>query len=364
MLVIRSERLRDYFSSLYGKKVEIHYVGELSKRKKKTEKELKGFGYGVPYLIELSVAGKAKNVVLETMRPEGFGHDNFSDRAQILLWQHSAFDKLPHHVRSVDVGAFTRSNALKSVGDCTEFFIVTEKVDGQLYHVDLDRIKDEKHFTKLDEERCLSLANYLVKIHGLEKEAPGFYVRRIRDLLGHGEGIMGLTDSYPLNLDYISAGDLCQIEKKCVEWRWKLKSKAHRCSQVHGDYHPWNILFREGTDFTVLDRSRGEWGEPADDMSAMSINYIFYALQLYGKLKGPFERLFDLFWKTYLDKTGDEDILKVIQPFFAWRGLVIASPVWYPNLSINVRVKLFNFVRNVLQTEEFSVKDVDSYIRS
>ena len=164
------------------------------------------------------------------------------------------------------------------------------------------------------------------------------------------------------DVDEITDKDLCQIEKECVEWRWKLKAKARRCAQVHGDYHPWNIMFRQGKDFTVLDRSRGEWGEPADDTSALSVNYIFYSLQAYGRLTGPFERLFKLFWTTYLKKTGDEEMLTVVQPFFAWRGLVIASPVWYPNLSPEVRARLFSFVRNVLQTETFDVEGINSYI--
>ena len=107
----------------------------------------------------------------------------------------------------------------------------------------------------------------------------------------------------------------------------------------------------------------GSWGEPADDTSAMSINYIFYSLQTYGKLTEPFETLFNIFWKNYLEKTRDEEMLEVIQPFFAWRGLVIASPVWYPNLSLDVRTKLFNFVRNVLETKKLDLKDVNSYIK-
>jgi len=363
MPTLHLDKLRDYLSSLYGKDVKIRYVGELGKEKKKVEKELKGFGYGLPYLIEFSVGGKNKSLVLETMRAEGFGHDHFSDRAQILLWQHSAFNKLPLHVRSLDVGAFTKGNALRSVGDCTEFFIITEKIEGQLYHVDLDRIRDEKQLSALDEKRCLALADYLARIHGIKKNAPQLYVRRIRDLVGHGEGIMGLTDSYPPKLGYIDEKELSHIEKKAVEWRWKLKHKAYRCAQVHGDYHPWNIMFREDADFTVLDRSRGEWGEPADDTSALNINYIFYSLQVYGELKGPFEKLFNLFWGAYLDKTGDEEMLTVIQPYYAWRGLVIASPVWYPNLSTGVRKKLFNFIRNTLDTERLDLKSVNSYLK-
>jgi len=105
--------------------------------------------------------------------------------------------------------------------------------------------------------------------------------------------------------------------------------------------------FSEGVDFTVLDRSRGEWGETADDVSALTINYIFYSLQTYGELSGPLETLWKLFWKKYLDRTGDEEMLTVVQPYFAWRGLVVASPIRYPNLPLNVRTKLFNFVKKV-----------------
>jgi streptomycin 6-kinase len=130
---------------------------------------------------------------------------------------------------------------------------------------------------------------------------------------------------------------------------------------VHGDFHPWNVLFREGTDFTVLDRSRGEWGEPADDVAAMTINYIFYSLQRYERLSGVFERLFNVFWNNYLGKTDDSEILEVIQPFYAWRGLVVASPVWYPTLKKSIRVKLLNFVKNVLQAERFDLDGVNVY---
>jgi len=73
--------------------------------------------------------------------------------------------------------------------------------------------------------------------------------------------------------------------------------------------------------------------------------------------------LFRLFWENYLDKTNDHEIFEVIQPFYAWRGLVVASPVWYPSLKKDVRVKLLNFVKNVLCFERFNLDDVNSYIR-
>jgi hypothetical protein len=364
-LTFSEKALRQYLSGLFGVDVEICGVWRLGCERAKGINDLKGFGYGVPYVIEFRVKDEVKRVVLETMRPEGFGHDYPSDRAQVLLWQHSAFNKLPKHVRSVDVGAFTvDGEGLKSLGDCGEFFLLTEYVEGTLYHVDLDRIKATGEMTSLDEKRCLALSNYLVQIHSVKREAPWLYVRRARELVGHGECIMGLLDSYPPGLDFVREGDLIDIERDCVVWRWRLKRKAHRLSQVHGDFHPWNVMFHEGTDFTVLDRSRGEWGEPADDVTAMTINYIFYSLQKYGELAGVFERLFRLFWENYLIKTNDWEILEVVQPFYAWRGLVVASPIWYPNLSRDVRVKLLNFVRNILRYEKFDLDAINTYIQS
>ncbi|MFQ5758830.1 MAG: phosphotransferase family protein, partial [Candidatus Bathyarchaeia archaeon] len=292
MSELRLDTLSEYLSAVYRADVEVRYVGELGKRRVKPTKprmKLKEFGYGVPYEIEFIVEGKLKHVILETMRPGGFGHEHFSDRAGILLWQHSAFNSLPRHARSVDVGAFTEDGSLKSLGDCEEFFIISDRVKGQPYFRDLDGIRERKRLTKLDRQRCLALSDYLAEIHSVKSDEAGLYVRRVRDLVGHGECIMGLCDSYPFGLEYISEEDLCEIEKRCVDWRWKLKKKAYRLAQVHGDYHPWNILFRRGTDFSVLDRSRGEWGEAADDLSAMSINYLFYSLRTYGELKGPFE---------------------------------------------------------------------------
>lgn len=358
------ESLNRYFREVYGQGAKVLRVTELTSKKEENAEELKGFGYGVPYLIEVLVNNEVKKVVLETIRPGGFGHEHFSDRAQTILWQHSAFNNLPRHVKSIDVGAFTADGALKSLGDCKEFFIVTEFVEGKPYYMDLEKIRRNGVFTDLDIDRCLALSDYLVEVHSVKgKGLENLYIRRVRELLGHGECIMGLIDSYPAGLDYINEEILKWIEHKCVEWRWKLKHKAYRCARVHGDYHPWNILFRNRTDFTVLDRSRGEWGEPADDLAAMTINYMFFSLQAYNDFIDPFKKLFELFWENYLDKTGDEEILTVIQPFYAWRGLVIASPIWYPNLSIKTREKIFNFVRKILETEIVDLKRIDLYLK-
>ena len=349
-----------YLESLYAKPARV--LSMTTEGKQEAGDDLKAFGYGLPLFLEYEVAGARKKAVLETMAPSSFGHDHFSDRAQAILWAHSAFNNLPRHVRSLDSGAVLESGTIISTGKASEFFLLTEFVSGQGYFKDLDRIRDTGSATENDFKRTLALSDYLVDIHSKKLDSPGLYTRRIRDLLGHGECIMGLIDNYPPSFEFIDQRLLTKIELACIEWRWRIKRRAHRLSRVHGDFHPWNILFREGTDFTLLDRSRGEWGEPADDTSCISINYLFSSLLRSGTLDGPFEKMFLSFWDNYLSKTGDREMLEIIAPFFAWRGLVIASPVWYPHLPTRVRRTIFNFIRNILAAERFDPADVNRYI--
>jgi aminoglycoside phosphotransferase (APT) family kinase protein len=222
-------------------------------------------------------------------------------------------------------------------------------------------MRNDPQLREIDVARADALCDYLVEIHRLEGDNPELYVRRIRELIGHSECIMGLIDSYPPKQEIIHRGLLKDIEQRCFDWRWRLKDRVHRLRQVHGDYHPWNILFREGTDFLLLDRSRGEWGEPADDVTCLTMNYLFFCLQRSGRLEGNLESLFRRFWQRYLERSGDIEILQVVAPFFAFRGLVMAHPIWYPNLARDVRQKLVNFVQAVLNEDTFNPDEVNRY---
>ena len=315
----------------------------------------KGYGYGVPLRVDYALDGAPRRAVVETVRAGPFGHEHMADRAQSLLWAHDAFGRLPRHVASLDVGAVRSSGALVPLGNAGELFMLAEFVDGREYADDLLRLRSGEALGVLDEARADALCDYLVEIHRVAGPDPGLYARRIRETVGHGECIFGVDDSYP------EEGMLRSIEKKCVDWRWKLKRKAHRLRQVHGDFHPWNILFRQGADFSVLDRSRGEWGEPADDVACLALNYLFFSLQRSGRLEGGFERLWRRFWERYLERTRDAELLEAAGLFLAFRGLVMANPLWYPALDAGVREKLFNFINAVLAEERFDPARANQY---
>lgn len=362
-----------------SKKIEIEYFGpliEYGKQQKPTD--VKKMGYGVPYLIVFNEGATQKKLILSTMRiSHGFGHDYRSDRVDNLVMSYDTWNRLPGHCKVQDLGAFNKTDSsLISLGEADEFFILRPMIEGVEYHKDLDRILDSSSPGSLernDLSRARALAEYLIKIHKKKYKSnketqKELYARKIRDTVGHGECIFGLADSYPAqNLDFLREGELERIEKKCVEHRWRLKNHWSRLSQVHGDFHPWNVLFsnypkRNPLHFSLLDRSRGEWGEPADDVCAMSVNYIFYSLRKYGELRGEFQALYDEFMNTYINGSGDEDVLNAMPLFYTFRALVIASPVWYPTLSSEIRRKIFNFSENILNEERFQPSKVNDYL--
>jgi hypothetical protein len=360
VLPFDQDSLERYLSSLYDEEVEVIAVREL--RGGDESDEIKAFGYGVPLLVACLCSGREQRLVFHTVSRNGFGHERPSDRAANLLLDHATFNHLPRHVPSLDVGAFGAAGDLISLGDAGEFFHLTHYAEGKPYATDLHRVSQAGGLAPGDKDRALALADYLAEIHATKESDAILYRRRVRDLVGHGEGIMGILDNYPPNLDFAPPERLEAIEKRCIGWRWRIKDAVHRLSQVHGDFHPWNVLFQEGTDFALLDRSRGAWGEPADDVSSMSINFVFFSLRRLGTLHGPFLQLHDLFWERYLEQTRDDELVTVIQPFYAWRALVLASPVWYPHLQPSVREILFRFVENVLDTDRFDPDDVNRYL--
>jgi CBS domain-containing protein len=341
--------------------------------------DVKRFGYGVPLAVRCRAGGVPRELVISRTRPvAGFGHDYPADRAWQAVFSHAAFNSFPRHARSLDVGCALASGTLESLGGATEFFQVVEKIDGTLYKLDLERLL-EGDVTDRDVVRAVALARFLADAHavkghdaaagpiaGDEAARGALYARRIRELVGHGECLMGILDSYPHPYAPLPPAACEAIERAAVRWRWRLRGRVDRLSRVHGDFHPWNILFRDGADFTLLDRSRGEWGEPADDVAALAINYLFFGL-LRGAREGraavvaePFHALFRTFLDTYEAASGDHDLPGVMPPFLAFRAFVLAHPRWYPGLDTATRAALIRFGRAMVESTRVNLDEVSA----
>jgi aminoglycoside phosphotransferase (APT) family kinase protein len=315
---------------------------------------LKTIGYGKPCLVRIEEAGGARrSLVFHTARADQFGHDRRADRAAEMLLAFDTFSRIPRHTQALDVGAVSSDGRhLISLRDSGEFYLLTSYVEGHLYADELREIA-RRGLVPSDVERVDTLVLYLVELHATKLKDPYAYRRSVRDMIGSGEGIFGIIDGYPETIPIELRSRLLAIESACVGFRSRLSAKPQRLCRTHGDFHPFNIVFSTGSDPILLDASRGSLGDPADDVACLAINYIFFALDRDGAWKRAFSSLWDRFWAAYLRESRDRDVLDVIAPYLAWRGLVLASPAWYGNLSNTARGTLLSLIERALDAPSF-----------
>ncbi len=336
--------------------------------------DIRKLGSGVQgsgFLIEMKTPAGIKSYVAKTLLSEGLGHDYPSDRASVFLLDLDEYKNLPRHVKAVDVLSEMEDGSIKSIGGGKEYYLLMERGVGRHYFNDLSEFVHKDRLEISDIEKIKAMTSYLAEIHSIKKDSKTLYWRKLRDTVGHGECLMGVFDTYPdgtLSYDEITA-----IIKKSVDWIYKLKPRYKRLSEIHGDFHPGNIWFAPpspplgkggdgGVDFILLDRSRGPWGEPADDVTALTINYIFFSIKNHGDVRGAYLEGLNLFFDEYIKASGDTEINEVVAPFFAFRGAVVANPVFYPEITSEQRKLIFRFVNNVLKTDEFEFKRINDYL--
>jgi aminoglycoside phosphotransferase (APT) family kinase protein len=260
---------------------------------------------------------------------------------------------------------------VRSIGGGKEYYLMMERVEGTDYFNDLAGFAAKERLEDSDKAKIRSMASYLAGIHSIKKDSKTLYWRKLRDTVGHGECLMGVFDIYPDGT--VPYEEMSGIIKMSVDWVYRLKPRYRRLSQIHGDFHPGNVWFKDAAgegqtvkaglpEFVLLDRSRGPWGEPADDVTALAINYIFFSVRKHGDVRGAYFEGLRLFFDEYIAASGDEEIIEVTAPFFAFRCAVVANPVFYPDLSSDGREKIFRFAKNVLSADSFDAERVNDYL--
>ncbi|NVB79090.1 MAG: phosphotransferase [Kofleriaceae bacterium] len=345
-------RLRDYVERLYpGRRVV--KVEPLAPDSGATAGGAeKAAGYGKPVRLVLEGARESERVELvwRVASANVFGHERRADRAANAIQAFDDFLRVPAHVEAVDLGIVRADGTLVSVRDVTEHFLVTTFAPGTMYIEDLRRIATTGRATDHDLERLDRLAGYLASLH-VRLDDRVAYRRAIRDLVGSGEGIYGIVDGYPDAVPGASQARLCEIEERCATWRWRLRGRGDRLTRTHGDFHPFNIVFGSAGELALLDASRGACGDPADDLAALAINFVFLAIERRESWKQGLGVLWHQWWTRYLAYRDDPEVLEVVPPFLAWRALVVANPVFYPQLSERGRHALLQLAETVLEDD-------------
>ncbi|MEZ4581640.1 MAG: hypothetical protein R3A10_08375 [Caldilineaceae bacterium] len=182
--------LQEYLSRRHGAQAEIRRVQQL-RGEVQDEEALKQFSYGDPVLIEYTVDGQHVREVLHRIRRTPFGRERSDDRVAAIWLDYQTFNKLPRHVPAADILAHLTGNGLTSLASADELMLVTGYRPGHVYADDLIRLRDGGDLRDVDVARAEALAAYLAEIHLQQHDDPALWRRRLRDLIGHGEGVMG-----------------------------------------------------------------------------------------------------------------------------------------------------------------------------
>jgi aminoglycoside phosphotransferase (APT) family kinase protein len=309
----------------------------------------KAAGYGEPVRLVLADArGGRRELVWHTASANEFGHDRRADRAAEMIQAFDDFARIPRHTRAIDVGFVGRGDALISVRDGDEAYLITEFIPGSIYADALRGVGERGSLLELDRARVDALVRYLAELHVPAEGGAVSYRRAIRDLVGHGEGIFGVVDAYPDATPSAGRARLQAIEERCASWRHRLRGHHARLVRTHGDFHPFNIVFDTETSLTQLDASRGGCGDPADDVTALAVNVLLFAVSREGAWQGGLGELGHRWWTGYAAARSDAELLDIVPPFFAWRALVVCSPRFYPDLAASARDRLLGFAERVL----------------
>jgi len=324
---------------------------------------------GTGYAVDFTADGRPQRKIMKTLFTSNLGMDHFSDRAGSLLLAHSHYHKIPSHILSVDVGGISETGKIISIGEAKEFFMLMDEASGKDLLNDFARIAGENKLQPDDKKKILELSDFLVELHQQKatENQDSLYKRTLRSVVGGNTSIMSILDMYPRHLDWISETEIQQLITEAVAFWKNHRFSNTRLCHVHGDFHPGNIWYQENGNFTLLDRSGQTYGEAADDLTAFSINFVFYSVKERGSLQGAAKEGFELFWNNYLDKTGDAEILNIAPLFFALRSMVVVNPAFYPDNFFESKEKadkarriMFNFAMNLLKKRTAALDQVSN----
>jgi len=105
------------------------------------------------------------------------------------------------------------------------------------------------------------------------------------------------------------------------------------------------------------------FGEAADDVTSLSVNYLLYSIQKYGKLAREFKTLFDSFMRNYLQETQDHELLEVIQPFLCFQRACCGKPHLVSEHRSAGATRAVQLRANVLEVETFDYRNVNALLK-
>ena len=319
---------------------------------------IKEGGYGVPHRVSWDGASGPRTLVLETVRPGPFGHEDPSDRAGILLRAYEDYGTLPRHVRAVDVGAFRGSGPAAQ----------PRRLRGGLHPHGVRRRGALRLRLRPDRgarkprgarpragRRARRLSGRDPSGAGPASELVPAAAARARRLRRVHRGHRRLV-SAPVRVHRRRSSPRGRDARSrmAIPAAGSGRSPADDPRRLPPLEHPLRLgrgLPGPRPQPRPVRRSGGRRGLALDQLSVLRPAHD-------GRLRRSLRRALSRVLGPLRERSRDACLPEVIAPHFAFRALVLANPVWYPRESEDVRRRLFRFILSVLEAERFDAERI------
>ncbi|MFS8131021.1 MAG: phosphotransferase [Candidatus Dojkabacteria bacterium] len=340
--------IKHYLEDKYGKDITLKEITKLGSG-------LVADGYKVVFINK----GVETKIVCRQLRGIGLSRDYLADNVGYLLLQHQISQIHPTHINSIDVVCYGEEVRTVSIDGIENVFQVMEFAEGKSYIEFISKISKEETLSKQQKEIIENISSYMARIHEIkpmqlsDEIFKHYYWRHSQDYIG-SEVFMDIMDVWD-NDKLLDAQGKTEMMTNLFRIRESLRSEYKRCSMIHSDLHPDNIRVQEDLTIRPLDSARAMWGEPADDLTSMLANFIYFGLKNDGSLKGSYLEAYNLMLNKYIELTQDKDISKHAQLYLPVRLLILAHPDFFSSDTLELKNMLINFAKKILNDSHFDL---------
>lgn len=307
------------------------------------------------YKLEYEYAGQIKKTVCRRLHGIGMSRDYLPDNVGYLLLQHEITKTHPLHIPSNDVVCFGDKIQVVSLDGIEDVFQIVEFAEGDSY---VKWILDiQNGFTSDHEKVVKNITDYMLKTHKIKpkvdpEKIKHYYWRHSQDFIG-SEVLMDILDVWPQD-KLLSLKDRAFFVEQLYILREQTRDLYKRCVMIHSDLHPDNIRVHADLSISILDSARTIWGEPADDLTCMLANFLFFGMK-FPKSRAEYQKAYDFMLQRYLAKNGSSELEQAARIYMPIRLLILAHPLFFSDDSPKLKKQVIKLAKEIISNRKFTL---------
>jgi len=262
----------------------------------------------------------------------GMSKDYNSDKVGYFLLQHTCASNHINHCKSYGISFKDFKGEIFNLDTIKDTYQVIDYVSGKEFFETITNLEEKFDLVTPYLDKII---DYLVQLHSIKpdfnkQKTNNLYNRHLKDVIG-SEVFLDVLDAWSENDDLVTLKIKEKVNSKLFILREQYKNNYKRCSRIHADLHFGNIFFNMKKELTVLDSARNPWGEPADDLICLLINFDYISIKKHKEITSYYENIKQYILKRYLEKTKDSDIKNYFDLFYILRLFILLNPNFFNN---------------------------------